>query len=404
MSNGQERKEQLIAELQSQVNISATISERIYRGIGESINYGIWICDPNGKNTYASESFLKLVGLTQEECSEYGWGKILHPDDLKATFTAWQKCVQEGTFWERTHKMLGVDGQWHYILARGLPIKDDNGEILCWAGINLDVDQFKKTEEALRESEVKFRQMADAMPQIVWMARSDGYLDYYNKRWYDYTGFEPSKKYNEIWKTVLHPDDVAQFEQSWANAVRLGQPHEIEVRLKEHTTGKYRWHLGRALPVHDENNHIVRWFGTCTDIDEQKQTETELATLAAIVQYSYDPIIGHDLNGVIQSWNASAERLYGYTPQEMIGRHISILFVPQFMSDLPKMMFLLNQGQVVNNFETAHLTKDNSMLSISITSSPIKDRSGEIVRTAMMVRNLTEKKFIERERAKLLQK
>jgi PAS domain S-box-containing protein len=128
-------------------------SERLYRAIGESINYGIWVCEASGKNIYASESFLKLVGLTQEECSEFGWGKVLHPDDLEATMAAWTQCVRAGTFWEREHRFLGVDGKWHHILARGVPISDDAGKILCWAGINLDISALKQTEQALQEAD-----------------------------------------------------------------------------------------------------------------------------------------------------------------------------------------------------------------------------------------------------------
>ncbi|HEY7914218.1 MAG TPA: ATP-binding protein [Blastocatellia bacterium] len=128
-------------------------SERLYRAIGESINYGIWVCEASGKNIYASESFLKLVGLTQEECSEFGWGRVLHPDDIETTMAAWTECVREGTFWEREHRFLGVDGKWHYILARGVPISDDDGNILCWAGINLDISALKQTEQALQEAD-----------------------------------------------------------------------------------------------------------------------------------------------------------------------------------------------------------------------------------------------------------
>jgi PAS domain S-box-containing protein len=126
-------------------------SERLYRAIGESIDYGIWICDRDGRNIYASESFLRLVGLTQEECSEFGWGRVLHPDEAERTIAAWRECVRTGGTWDVEHRFLGVDGRWHPILARGVPVKDERGEILCWAGINLDIGRLKEVEQALRE-------------------------------------------------------------------------------------------------------------------------------------------------------------------------------------------------------------------------------------------------------------
>jgi PAS domain S-box-containing protein len=128
-------------------------SERRYRAIGESIDYGVWVCDPDGRNTYVSPSFLKLVGLTQEQCSDFGWGDVLHPDDAERTIAAWKECVRTGGIWDMEHRFRGVDGAWHPLLARGVPVKNERGELVCWAGINLDIGRLKQTEAELRERE-----------------------------------------------------------------------------------------------------------------------------------------------------------------------------------------------------------------------------------------------------------
>ncbi len=128
-------------------------SDRVYRAIGDSIDFGIWICDPDGRNTFASESFLKLVGMTQEQCSQFGWTSVLHPDEVAATVSAWQACVRAGGIWNREHRFLGMDGQYHPMLARGGPVRDDHGRILCWAGINLDIGDIKQAEQALVEAD-----------------------------------------------------------------------------------------------------------------------------------------------------------------------------------------------------------------------------------------------------------
>ncbi|MEO8371431.1 MAG: PAS domain S-box protein, partial [Candidatus Solibacter sp.] len=128
-------------------------SEKVYRAIGESIDYGVWVCGPAGENIYASPSFLKLVGLTQEQCSNLGWKDVLDPDDAERTIAAWKECVRTEGRWDIEHRFRGVDGKWHPILARGVPIRDEAGRIDRWVGINLDISALKQTQDALDESE-----------------------------------------------------------------------------------------------------------------------------------------------------------------------------------------------------------------------------------------------------------
>jgi PAS domain S-box-containing protein len=128
-------------------------SERLYRAVGESIDYGVWVCDPQGRNIYTSDSFLRLVGLTQEECAEFGWGSVLHPDDAERTIAEWKACVESGGQWDMEHRYRGVDGQWHPILARGVPVRNEHGKITAWAGINLDISRQKHVERELRETD-----------------------------------------------------------------------------------------------------------------------------------------------------------------------------------------------------------------------------------------------------------
>jgi PAS domain S-box-containing protein len=128
-------------------------SERLYRAVGESIDFGVWICDAEGRNVYVSDSFLRLLGITQDECSEFGWKKFLHPDDADATMAAWKECVRTGDPWDREHRFRGVDGRWHPTLARGMATRDDEGRITGWAGINLDIRRLKEVENQLRDAD-----------------------------------------------------------------------------------------------------------------------------------------------------------------------------------------------------------------------------------------------------------
>ncbi len=144
------------AELERALAESATLldslrkSEALYRAIGETIDYGVWICQPDGRNTYASQNFLKMLGITQEQCSGFGWSDRLHPDDAAATLVALRECMHSGSRWTREHRLRGADGLWHHVLARGVPVRDEQGKTTCWAGIHLDISEIKKTEEELR--------------------------------------------------------------------------------------------------------------------------------------------------------------------------------------------------------------------------------------------------------------
>ncbi len=128
-------------------------TERIYRAIGDSIDYGIWINDAQGRNIYASESFLKLLGITQEQCSNDNWSDRLHPDEREQTLTDWKECVSTGCNWTREHRYLGADGAYHPMLARGVPVRDDAGKVVAWAGFNLDISDLKSQQETLREAD-----------------------------------------------------------------------------------------------------------------------------------------------------------------------------------------------------------------------------------------------------------
>jgi PAS domain S-box-containing protein len=142
-------------EIAERARVEAALrkSEHLYRAIGESIDYGIWVCDASGRNSYASDSFLALVGLTQEQCSNFGWRDVLHPDDMERTLAAWEECVAKGAVWDVEHRYRGVDGQYHPVLARGVPVRDERGEIICWVGINLDISRLKHAEDALRDAD-----------------------------------------------------------------------------------------------------------------------------------------------------------------------------------------------------------------------------------------------------------
>lgn len=123
---------------------------------------------------------------------------------------------------------------------------------------------------ALRESDLRFQTLADAFPHMVWSTLPDGFHDYYNARWYEFTGVPEGSTDGEEWNGMFHPDDQERAWTRWRYSLDTGEPYEIEYRLR-HRTGDFRWVLGRAMPIRDEGGQIIRWMGTCTDIHEHKE-------------------------------------------------------------------------------------------------------------------------------------
>ena len=135
-------------------------------------------------------------------------------------------------------------------------------------------DAENESRRRVVDSEQRFRTLADAMPQMVWSTLPDGFHDYYNARWYEFTGAPSGSTDGEGWNGMFHPADQERAWTAWRYSLATGEPYGIEYRLRHHD-GTYRWVLGRALPLRDESGTITRWFGTCTDIDAAKQVSEE---------------------------------------------------------------------------------------------------------------------------------
>lgn len=162
------------------------------------------------------------------------------------------------------------------ILIRARVIGDVDRRLV---GLVTDVTAQRDAERLSAENEHQFRVLADTMPQMVWSTRADGFHDYYNARWYEFTGVPSGSTDGEEWNGMFHPDDQEQAWAKWRHSLATGYPYEIEYRLR-HRSGQYRWTLGRALPMRDDEGGILRWFGTCTDIHEAKQIAEERELIA----------------------------------------------------------------------------------------------------------------------------
>lgn len=174
------------------------------------------------------------------------------------------------------------------------------------------------------ESEKNFIQLADSMPQIVWTAGPDGILDYYNQRWYEYTGFNINEGSYSNWVEIIHPDDLQTYVDTWQTAVKTGEAFNIEFRFKDRLNfGNYRWFLGKALPIMDACGNIKKWFGTSTDITELKQSQDAFKISESQIRFLADVLPQHiwtaTPQGNLDYVNKRTIDFYGSSFDEIIG-------------------------------------------------------------------------------------
>lgn len=274
----------------------------------------IWTHNPQGEMVGAQPSWSAYTGQLRAQYQNRGWLDAVHPDDRAANVALFEHSVATQTPCVLEHRLRRHDGHYRYFSVRAVPVIAPDGAVREWAGIHTDITERKLVEQTLRDGERRLRELADSMPQIVWGARPDGSFDYYNRRWYEYTGRLEGLGGDDAWSDVIHPDDQPEAAERRQAAIRSGDAYEIECRLKR-AEGEYRWYVTRGLPIHDVTGQITRWLGTCTDIDARKRNEEELRSSAALLVQSnreledFASVASHDLQEPLRKIQSFSERL-----------------------------------------------------------------------------------------------
>ena len=258
-------------------------SEARFRELADNMSQMAWTADPAGRRTWYNRRWLDYTGATLEEMLGWGWQQLHHPDHLDRVLRRFRRSFESGTLWEDTFPLRGRDGQYRWFLTRAVPIRDQSGEIVRWFGTNTDVTDRVEAENALRESEARFHELADNMSQFAWTADATGWIYWYNKRWHDYTGASLEEMQGWGWAKVHHPDHVDGVVQRIRHSFESGTPWEDTFPLRGRD-GSYRWFLSRAMPIRNDDGDVVRWFGTNTDVTEQIEAENALRELNATLE------------------------------------------------------------------------------------------------------------------------
>lgn len=292
-------------------------SEERFRLMADASPVMIWTLDAEGNSTYYNKRATDFTGHTQEELKDgKSWKTAIHPDDLDHTAAVVGYAVQNRQPYQMECRMKRADGEWRWLLSHGTPRFGYNDEYLGFVGSSIDITERKVAEEQIKESETKFRSLAETLPQLVWMTNEKGEQEFASSRWKEYTGIEPTGP--GTWQHIVHPEDMPSITKAWANSIETGSLYKTEARLKN-KMNEYRWHFVQGEPIRNDNGKITKWMGAFTDIHEQKQFAEELEKLVtertrALQQSNEDlqqfaHVASHDLKEPLRKIKTFSSRL-----------------------------------------------------------------------------------------------
>jgi PAS domain S-box-containing protein len=333
----EERVAQRTRELEI-ANDALRESERHSRLVVDSIPGLVALLTAAGEVQFVNRQIVDYTGRTLEELTRWGTDDTVHPEDLPHVIQVFTQSIGSGTPYEIAQRLRRSDGVYRWFQNNGCPLRDTSGHIVCWCVLLTDIDERKRVEDALRESErellidVEERKHAeealaasernlkltiDTIPALAWSARPDGSAEFFNQHYLDFIGFSANQASGWGWTAAAHPEDVNGLAAAWQRIMASEASGETEARLRKQD-GSYRWFLFRASPLRDESGAIVKWYGVNTDIEDRKRAEAELRqaydSFADAQRLSRTGSFITDLVGDDHNWSDEAFRIFEFEP------------------------------------------------------------------------------------------
>ena len=256
-------------------------SEQELRVLIETLPAMVWRTTGDGEPDYINQRFADYLGRSLAELAQQRWQDVVHPEDAETAARAWSLARDTATPVDTTCRFRKADGAYRWFHVHAEPLRDCDGRVVRWYGVNVDVDDRKRAEEALRKSERELRLLIETIPAAVWRATPDGESDYFNQRMARDIGMSQTDLLNlTVRRDLTNPDDLGMVAQEWARARETETAFDSTHKVRA-ADGSYRWVNARAEPMRDEAGRIIHWYGVMFDIDDHKRAEEALRTTQA---------------------------------------------------------------------------------------------------------------------------
>src|SRR5258708_6035364 len=346
----------------------------------EAANLGMWVWDVGRDEVWTTDKGRALFGIEPDTHLDYATLiSRVHPEDRAARDSAIRRAIETRGEYAMDYRVLLLDGTLRWIGARGhcMNIGDNKGIRLL--GISMDVTAQKQAEDALRESEARFRTLADTAPVMIWMSGPDKLCTFFNKGWLDFSGRPLEQELGNGWAEGVHREDFDRCFEVYANSFDARQPFTMEYRLRR-SDGEYRWVLDIGTPRFASDGTFLGYVGSCIDLTERKQAQERFRL---VVEASPNGIVLATAQGHIVLVNACVEKLLGYEREELIGQNVELLVPERFRGEHPAHRADFHAAPSARAMgagrELFARRKDGTEFPVEIGISPIQSPEGTLV-------------------------
>lgn len=365
-----------------------TSGEQWYRALGEVAPGLFWLADPAGHMVYANRAWEEYTGAVQGGVNAAGWAQFTHPEELAAVQERWTGAVEDEEPFELEVRYRRHDGTYRWMLTRVKPHRDVEGQIQSWVVSLVDIDDLKQTEAALRRQEQELSDFFESATIGLHWVSGDGTILRVNRAELDLLGYARDEYVGRNIAEFHTDKETIEDILRRLNAGEVLHDYPATLRCKD---GSIR-HILLDSSVYFENGELVHTRCFTRDVTTQRNAEEASARLAAIISSSSDAIVGKTLRGIVTSWNPSAERIFGYTASEIVGRSIFTLIPPEYHDAERDLLERIGRGERVEFSETERVRKDGQRIHVSLSVSPIHDAKGQVAGASSIKRDVTERK------------